>query len=115
MVKRAILTLVQFAAFLGLLFIGGDWDFINLQSELRQLQAGNLHPHVLIPTIKYPISANHILIANGLIYSGVLLVLILLFLALRRRLKPWASLSVLAWILAVFFAFATKMGLPPAS
>jgi hypothetical protein len=111
--KRVTLTLLQFIAFLGLMFVGGNWDVVNLQSEIRQMQAGNLQPHVLIPTIKTQISATHLLIANGIIYTASLFILILLIEAVSRRLKPWASLSFLAFILAVVIAYSLKMGLPP--
>ena len=40
MVKRILLTLVQFIAFIALLAVGGNWDFINLNMEMRQLQQG---------------------------------------------------------------------------
>jgi hypothetical protein len=113
MVKRTILTVLQFAAFLGLMFVGGDWDIINLQSEMRQMAAGNFHPHVLIPTIKFPLGT-HILIANGILYATILLVLILFFEILRKKLNPWAAFTLLAFLLAVIVGFAAKMGLPPA-
>jgi hypothetical protein len=114
MIKRIILFVVQFACFFGLMDVGGNWDFINLSLEMRQLQQGIMQPKVLIPTIKYPISSTHILIANGLIYAGILLALILLIEALRKKLKPWGGITVLAWVCAVVLALALKMGLPPA-
>lgn len=113
MSKRIILTLLQFAAFLGLLFLGGDWDEINLGIELRALQ-NHTQPHLFMQTIRYPFGAHHILIANGLIFAAVLLALILLFEAIRRRLRPWASLTFLAFVLAVVVGFIMKLGLPPA-
>jgi hypothetical protein len=113
MFKRMLLVLLQFFIFLVLMFVGGNWDVINLSLQVRALQT-HTTPFNPIPVVRVPVGS-HILIADGLIFSTVLLALILLFLALRKRLKPWAGLSVLAWLLAVTFAFAMKMGLPPAS
>jgi hypothetical protein len=112
MIKRILLTLLQFIVFIVLLAVGGNWDYINLALEMHALQ---LHktPSVLIPVFKYPMGS-HILIANGLIFATVLLVLILLFLLLRKKLHPWALLTVLAYVLAVCLGFAMKLGLPPA-
>jgi len=112
MIKRILLTLLEFIVFIVLLAVGGNWDAINLNLEMQQLQKGQV-PHVFMQTIKYPIGS-HILIANGLIFATALLVLILLFLLLRKKLHPWASLAVLAYVLAVCLAMAMKLGLPPA-
>ena len=114
MVKRISLTILQFIAFIGLLAVGGNWDAVNLSLEMRQMQ-NNQMPHVFLSTIKYPISSTHILIANGIIFATVLLLLILLIEVLSKKLKPWASLTLLAYILAVVLGFAMKLGLPPAS
>jgi len=111
MIKRILLTLLQFFLYISLLALGGYWDAVNLNIEMQQMQKGQT-PHVLLQTMKYPIGS-HILIANGLIFATVLLLLILLFLALRKRLHPWAWLTVLAYVLAVCLALAMKVGLPP--
>jgi hypothetical protein len=110
--KRILLFILQFCAFFGLMFLGGNWDGVNLGLEIKAMQ-NHTTPHILIPTIKTQIGTNHILIANGLIFAAVLLVLILIFEAFRKAFKPWALLSFLAFILAVATAFAWKIGLPP--
>jgi hypothetical protein len=109
MIKRIILTLLQFIVFMVLLAVGGNWDAVNLALEMQQHKAAT----ILIPAFKYPVGS-HILIANGLIFATVLLVLILLFLLVRRKLHPWAWLTALAYVLAVCLGVAMKMGLPPA-
>jgi hypothetical protein len=114
MFKRILLAIVQFVVFLALLQVGGNWDAINLGWEMRQLQAGHT-PHVLFPTLKTQISASHTLIANGLLYAGVLMLIILGVQAARRRLRPAALYSVGAFLLAVLVALSLKMGLPPSS
>ena len=114
MVKRISLTILQFIAFIGLLAVGGNWDAVNLSLEMRQMQ-NNQAPHVFLSTIKYPVSSTHILIANGILFATVLLLLILLIELLSKKLKPWASLTLLAYVLAVVLGFAMKLGLPPAS
>ena len=47
------------------------------------------------------------------LFAAVLLVLILIFEAISKALKPWALLSLLAFILAAATSFAWKIGLPP--
>jgi hypothetical protein len=111
MIKRIILTLVQFIVFIALLAVGGNWDAINLALEIRAMQQHKA-ASVLIPSFKYPVGS-HILIANGLIFATVLLVLILLFLLLRKKLHPWAWLSLLAYVLAVCLGFAFTLGIVP--
>jgi len=113
-VKRISLTILQFIAFIGLLAVGGNWDAVNLSLEMRQMQ-NNQAPHVFLSTIKYPVSSTHILIANGILFATILLVIILLIEVLSKKLKPWASLTLLAYVLAVVLGFAMKLGLPPAS
>jgi hypothetical protein len=113
MVKRIVLFLLQFLAFLGLLDVGGNWDVIRFAQEMKALQNGT-KPFNPIPTIKTQMGANHILIANGLIFAGVLFLLILLCEAIAKRLKPWAAISTIAFVLAVATGFLLKFGLPPA-
>jgi len=103
-----ILTLLQFIIFVVLLAVGGYWDIVHL---LIQMRAPSLN---IIPLVKFPITSSHILVANGLIFATALLVLILLFQLLRKKLHPWASLTVLAYVLALCLGFALKLGLPPA-
>ncbi len=114
MAKRIIYFILQFCAFLGLMDLGGNWDIIRLAQQIQAMQKGAtaFNP---IPVIKTQISANHILIANGLIFAASLYILILLFEAARRRLKPWAGLTTLAFVLAAVAGLAMKFGLPPAN
>ncbi len=107
MVKRIFLTLLQFLAFAVLLAIGGYWDVIRL---LLQLKAPALN---FIPLLKFHISATHDYVANGLLFAGVLFVLLLLIEAWRKVLKPWAALTTFAFILAFVLSLAMKLGLPP--
>ncbi len=113
MAKRIILFLLQLLAFGGLLEIGGNWDVVRLAQQMRAMQSGTtaFNP---IPVIKTQVSSTRILIADGLIFAGILFLLILLFEALRRRLKPWASITTLAFVLAVTISLFLKIGLPPA-
>jgi len=116
MVKRILYPVLQFVAFLGLLFIGGMWDSLNMSYEMRQMANGTplsaVHP--LMTTIKIPLGS-HTLIAQGVLFASILLVVILLIQAIAKKLKPWAVYTLAAYILAVIVAFATKMGLPPSS
>ncbi len=99
MLKRILYPVLQFAVFLGLME--------------RALQTGTT-PHVLIPTLKTQISATHLLILNGIVFATALLFLILLFEILRKKLKPWALLTIAAYAVAVLLALSVKgMGLIP--
>jgi hypothetical protein len=108
-IKRIVLFLLQLLAFGGLMWVGGFWDILHLQAEVTHSVWAS------IPVLKCQVSSTHILIADGLIFAGVLLVLILLLEALGRRLRPWASVSVLAYVIAAVITLALKVGLPPAS
>jgi hypothetical protein len=112
MIKRILLTLLEFIVFIVLLAVGGNWDAVNLALEMHALQQHKT-ASMLIPVFKYPVGS-HILIANGLIFATVLLVLLLLVLLIFKKLHPWAWLAILAYLLAVCLAFAMKLGLPPA-
>jgi hypothetical protein len=107
MVKRILLTLLQFIAFLVLLAVGGYWDVVHL---LLKMKAPALS---FIPLLRINVSANHVLIADGLLFAGILYLLILLIEALRKALHPWAALTTLALVLALMLSFAMKIGLPP--
>jgi len=110
LVKRILLTLLQFFIFCALLMVGGYWDVIRLLIELR---APSLN---VIPLWKFSnITATHDLVANGIIFASVFLVILLLWQAFRRTLKSSASLTLLAFLVAVVICFACKVGLPPAS
>jgi hypothetical protein len=109
LVKRILLTLLQFFAFCALLMIGGYWDVIRLILELRAPSFN------VIPLWKFNVSAGHDLIANGLVYALVLLLLLLGLEAWRKALRPWAALTILAFVAATALCFAAKVGLPPSS
>jgi hypothetical protein len=113
MAKRILYPILQFAAFLSLMYFGGEWDFINLGIEIKAMQ-NHTAPNILIPTIKTQLGA-HTLIADGILFATALLVLILIIQAIAKRLKPWALYTLAAYVLAVIVAFAAKMGLPPSS
>jgi hypothetical protein len=100
MTKRILLTLLQFAAFLGLMFFGGNWDILRFTQEMRAMTTGATvwNP---IPTIKFPLGASHVLIADGIVFALALLVVILIIEAIAKKLRPWAGLSVLALVLAL--------------
>lgn len=109
MVKRIILTLIQFAVFAFLIVVGGFWPLVQLwQPDLEAIPVWKLH---LSPTRDF--------VANGLIFSGVLLILILLIEIIRKKFRPWGLLTLLAYVLAVLVGFAKHLGLitiaPPGS
>lgn len=105
MIKRIVLFLLQFIAFCGLLIVGGDWDIVRLSLALRQPSLN------VIPLWKFHINANYDYIANGLIFALVLLVLILLFEAMRKALRPWAAISIVAFLAAWALSLVVKLGL----
>jgi len=109
LVKRILLTALQFLAYLGLLMLGGYWDIVRLLLEMRA-PAFNV-----IPLLKFHVTAAHDLIANGIVFALVLLLVLLIIQAARRLLRVWAPLSVLAFALALALSLYLKMGLPPAS
>ena len=104
MVKRIILFLLQLLAFFALL-LGGYWDFVHLFLAMRY-PAWNV-----IPLWKFHLNANYDFIANGLIFASILFILILLFEAMRKALRPWAALTTAAFVLAVIASFIAKLGL----
>jgi hypothetical protein len=113
MAKRSILAFLQFAAFLALMFVGGNWDVIRLTQEIRAMQAHTTFFNP-IQTIKIQVGATHILIANGILFAAALLVVIVICELLARRRQPWIALSCIAFVIAVVIALGFKMGLPPA-
>jgi len=110
LVKRillAVLQLFKFVVFLLVLFVGGNWDeLVNLPLELRAMQ--NHTTAFLIPTMKYDAGPTHFIIANGLVYAAVLLVLILLYEAFRKKLKPWAFYTLAEYAVAMIIALLIK-------
>jgi hypothetical protein len=107
--KRILLFLLQFIAFEVLMWIGGFWDILHLEAVV------NHSFWSAIPVLKFQISSGHILIANGLVFASGLLLILIAFEAIAKRLRPWASISVLAFVLAATLSLALKVGLPPAS
>jgi hypothetical protein len=108
LVKRILLTLLQFVVFCVLLAIGGYWDFIHLLIRLKAPALG------FIPLWKIDhFTPTHDLILNGVVFATVLWLVILVFQALRRRLLPGAVLTTLAYVLAMVLCFSLKLGLPP--
>jgi len=111
LVKRILLIVLQvfkFAVFLLILFVGGNWDeLVNLPLELRAMQS-HTTPAFLIPTMRYDAGPTHFLIANGLVYAAVLLVLILLYEAFRKRLKPWAFFTLAEYVVAMIVALSIQ-------
>jgi hypothetical protein len=111
LVKRillAVLQLFKFVVFLFVLFVGGNWDeLVNLPLEIRAMQ-NHTTPAFLIPTMKYDAGPTHFIIANGLVYAAALLVLILLYEAFRKKLKPWALFTLAEWAIAVIIALLIK-------
>jgi hypothetical protein len=107
MIKRVLLTLMQFLAFCFLMAIGGYWDIIHL---LIQIKAPALS---FIPLLKFHVSATHDFVADGLLFASILFLLILILEAARKTLKPWAALTTLAFAAAVILCLAMKLGLPP--
>ena len=104
----AVLQLFKFAVFLLVLFVGGNWDeLVNLPIEIRAMQ-NHTTPAFLIPTMRYDAGPAHFLIANGLIYATILLVLILLFELFRKRLKPWAFYTLGEYAVAMIIALLIK-------
>jgi len=112
--KRILLTVLQFCAFFGLLYAGGYWDIISLSLAVRAMQG---HPIPLlgsIPLIQYPMGS-HILIADGIIFATILLVILVIIQALRKKLKPAVFYTLGAYALAIVITFCMKIGLPPAN
>lgn len=103
MIKRLSLAVVQLAAFLGLQYVGGNWDYFMLSWEMRKMAAGQ-SPTPLMATIKYQVNPAHFLIAQGLIFTTALLVLILLGEAAAKKIRPYALDSVGMWVVAMIIA-----------
>jgi hypothetical protein len=109
LVKRILLPVLQFIAFLLLLDLGGYWDVVRLSLEFR-------YPTLpLIPLWKIHFTAAHDLILNGIVYATALLFLIFLIEILRKALKPWALFSAAAFILAILTSFILGFGFLPVS
>ena len=112
MLKRIVLAAVQFIVFLALLGVGGYWDIVRLLLEFRP---GLKWLADLLPLIKFQVTAAHVLVANGILFAGVLCVLILLIEALRKAARSTMLLTLATYVVAVALSLAVKIGLPPAS
>jgi len=99
--KRILLTLLQFIVFAALLAVGAFWALVRIFCP----------PLAFIPVWRFHISATHDFVANGLVFALALLAILVLIEALRKALKPWAALTVLAFVLAIAVSFLTKLGL----
>ena len=97
MAKRVVWFVVQFVCFSGLLLLGGYWDAVRLSLEVKAMQANRAMP-AMVPLWKTHFSASHDLIWNGIVFAGVLCVVILLVETLRRRQRPWAGLTLGAYL-----------------
>ena len=101
MVKRILLTLLQFLVFGALLVVGAFWALVRLLWP----------PIAFIPVWHYQISATHDFIANGLIFALAFLVFLLLIQALRKTLKSSGVFTTLAFLVAVALSLIMKLGL----
>ena len=112
MLKRIVLAVVQFIAFAFLLGVGGYWDIVRL---VLQLRPGLKWLVDLLPLLRFQVTATHVLIANGILFAGILCALILLIEALRRASRSVMLITVGTYVLAVVISLALKVGLPPVS
>jgi len=100
LLKRILLTLLQFLAFGALLLLGSFWAF-----------AGLFYPRLaIVPVWHFQVGATQDFVANGLIFAAALFVVLLLIEAVRKAIKPWAILTSLAFALAVALSFVAKLG-----
>jgi hypothetical protein len=100
LVKRILLTLLQFVAFGALLVLGSFWALVGI-----------FYPSLtMIPVWRFHVSATQDFVANGIIFAVVLLALLLLVEALGKALKPWGALTALAFLLAVALSLVMKLG-----
>ena len=113
-VSRIVLTCLQIAAFAVLFLIGGYWAELRLALELRAMQRHAQMPS-LIPLWRWHVGPRLDYVANGLIFALVLLVLLLLVEALRKRLRPWAGLTLLAFGVAFGLSLLVHSGFIPIS
>ena len=92
--KRVFLTLVQFALFFAVFFVGSFFPPFHLERQLGVTPDGT-----------------RIFVCDGLVLMVLLFALILLLQAMRKRLRidgPWTTV---AFILATVAGFAAKLGL----
>jgi hypothetical protein len=108
MIKKILLTLLQFIVFVALLCAGGFWPILRLMA----LGAGKpwLTWLYKVPIWKITFSPTHFVNINGYIYAAVLLLLILALEAVKRYFRPWMLLTVLAFALAVLISLQQEFG-----
>ena len=100
MVKRILLTLLQFLVFGALLVVGSFWPLVVL-----------FYPSLtIIPVWRFHVSATQDFVANGVIFATALLVVVLLIEWLRKAVKPWGLLTANAFAVAVAIGFIMKLG-----
>lgn len=108
MIKRILLTLLQFILFGVLLFVGGFWPFVRMYALVSQNKL--ISWLYQVPVWKVTFSPSHYVNINGYVYASVLLVLILAFEAVKRYFKPWMALTALGFLLAVLVSLQQKFG-----
>lgn len=113
MIKRIVLAVFEFAAFLLLLGIGGYWDVVRLLiGGYAPRLSGLLN---FLPLIKFQVSSTHVLIADGILFAGVFCIILLLIEALRKAARSTMATTVVLYIIAVALSLIVKVGLPPSS
>jgi hypothetical protein len=105
LVKRILFALLQFFAFCALFMVGGYWDIVRLLIELR-VPSLNVIPLWKISNI----TATHDLVANGIVFAAVLLVILLVWQAVRKTLRTSAPLTLVAFAAAAHESSNTRSG-----
>jgi hypothetical protein len=109
MIKRLLSFLGQFVAFCALMFVGGYWAWVRLTLEMRAMEKGDSAPP-LIPLWKMHVNPNLDYVLNGLVFAAVLLVILLLVQALRRRLGKPTLFTFAAFVAAFLLSLAFHSG-----
>ncbi|MGA7157447.1 MAG: hypothetical protein WBY53_11390 [Acidobacteriaceae bacterium] len=113
MIKRILLGVFEFVAYLLLLGIGGYWDVVRLLiGGYAPKLSGLLN---LLPLIKFQVSSTHLLIADGIIFAGVFCLILLIIEVIRRASRSTMATTVILYLVAVALSLAVKVGLPPSS
>ena len=116
-VLRTLITLLQLAAFVELFQWGGAWAEVRLGIEMNALYQHKPIPGwlSLFPLLKMHVSSTLDYVANGLAFAAVLLVVIWIEQALRKRLKPWALVTLAMFLLAFVYSLLRHSGFVPLS
>jgi hypothetical protein len=112
MIKRLFTTLVEFVCFCALFYIGGYWHWARLWIEMRAMERGVTNPP-MIPLWRIHLNAVTDYQLNGLIFASVLLLIILLVQALRRRFPSGAVWTLGAFLLAFGLSLLLHSGFVP--